>query len=151
MAILQDLIVSVRNLRAELKVEPKVKVPIEMFAHEPEIRTMIEQNRGAVERLAQCGEDQVRRKLAGQTMPARVARRGLMCMLFMNERSTSPPSASAEKRTGEDREGSWPTDQRQLSERTVSGKGSGESGGRHSQAARQELIVLQREETLKQR
>jgi valyl-tRNA synthetase len=51
MAILQDLIVSVRNLRAELKVEPKVKVPIDIFAHEPEIRRMIEQNRGAVERL----------------------------------------------------------------------------------------------------
>jgi valyl-tRNA synthetase len=51
MAILQDLIVSVRNLRAELKVEPKVKVPIEVFAHEPAIRKMIEQNRGAVERL----------------------------------------------------------------------------------------------------
>jgi valyl-tRNA synthetase len=52
MAILQDLIVSIRNLRAELKVEPKVKVPIEVFAHEPSIRTMIEHNRGAVERLA---------------------------------------------------------------------------------------------------
>jgi valyl-tRNA synthetase len=52
MAILQDLIVSIRNLRAELKVEPKVKVPVEVFAHEPEIRRMIEQNRGAVERLA---------------------------------------------------------------------------------------------------
>jgi valyl-tRNA synthetase len=51
-AILQDLIVSVRNLRAELKVEPKVKVPIEVFAHEAEIRSMIEHNRGAVERLA---------------------------------------------------------------------------------------------------
>jgi valyl-tRNA synthetase len=52
MAILQDLIVNVRNVRAELKVEPKVKVPIEVFAHEPTIRLMIEQNRGAVERLA---------------------------------------------------------------------------------------------------
>jgi len=52
MAILQDLIVSVRNLRAELKVEPRVKVPIQVFAHEPGIRTMIEHNRGAVERLA---------------------------------------------------------------------------------------------------
>ena len=51
MAILQDLIVSVRNLRAELKVEPKVKVPIEVFAHEPEIRRLIEENRAAVERL----------------------------------------------------------------------------------------------------
>ncbi|HSZ62734.1 MAG TPA: valine--tRNA ligase [Terriglobales bacterium] len=44
MAILQDLIVSVRNLRAELKVEPKVKVPIEVFAHEPAIRAMLEEN-----------------------------------------------------------------------------------------------------------
>jgi len=52
MSILQDLIVSVRNLRAELKVEPKVKVPIEVFAQGPELRGMIEQNRGAVERLA---------------------------------------------------------------------------------------------------
>jgi valyl-tRNA synthetase len=51
MAILQDLIVNVRNLRAELKVEPKVRVPVEVFAHEPAIRAMIEQNRGAVERL----------------------------------------------------------------------------------------------------
>jgi valyl-tRNA synthetase len=52
MAILQDLIVNVRNLRAELKVEPKVNVPIEVSAHEPAIRAMIELNRQAVERLA---------------------------------------------------------------------------------------------------
>ena len=52
MAILQDLIVSIRNLRAELKVEPKAKVPVDVFAHEPELRTMIEHNRRAVERLA---------------------------------------------------------------------------------------------------
>jgi valyl-tRNA synthetase len=52
MAILQDLIVSVRNLRAELKVEPKTRVPIEVFAHEIAIRTMIEENKRAVERLA---------------------------------------------------------------------------------------------------
>jgi len=51
MAILQDLIVSVRNLRAELKVETKLKVPIEVFTAEPDIRRMIEQNRTAVERL----------------------------------------------------------------------------------------------------
>ena len=48
MAILQDLIVSVRNLRVELKVEPKTKVPVEVFAHEPEVRRMMEQNLGAV-------------------------------------------------------------------------------------------------------
>ncbi len=52
MAILQDLIVNIRNVRAELKVDPKVKVPIEVYANESAIRSMIEENRGAVERLA---------------------------------------------------------------------------------------------------
>src|SRR5438094_255779 len=44
MAVLQDLIVSVRNLRAELKVEPKLRVPIELFAYDPETAILIEQN-----------------------------------------------------------------------------------------------------------
>ena len=52
MAILQDLIVSVRNLRAELKVEPKVKVPIQVFAQEPAMRRLFQQNLAAIERLA---------------------------------------------------------------------------------------------------
>ena len=75
MAILQDLIVSVRNLRAELKIEPKVKAPIEVFAHEPEIRKLIEENRGAIERLANV--DKIRfvdgslSKLAGARHTAR--------------------------------------------------------------------------------
>jgi valyl-tRNA synthetase len=51
MAIVQDLIVSVRNIRAELKVEQKAKLPVEIFA-EPAIRSLIERNRGALERLA---------------------------------------------------------------------------------------------------
>jgi valyl-tRNA synthetase len=51
MAILQDLIVSVRNIRAELKVEPKVRVPIQVHSDDG-IRGLVERNRGAVERLA---------------------------------------------------------------------------------------------------
>jgi valyl-tRNA synthetase len=51
MAIVQDLIVSVRNIRAELKIEPKQKVAIEIFA-DGDIRALIERNRSAVERLA---------------------------------------------------------------------------------------------------
>jgi valyl-tRNA synthetase len=52
MAILQDLIVTVRNLRAELKVEPKVKVPIEVFAHKSAISSLFERNLAAIEWLA---------------------------------------------------------------------------------------------------
>jgi valyl-tRNA synthetase len=52
MVVLQDLIVSIRNLRAELKIEPKLKTPIQVYTHEPEICSVIEQNRGAIERQA---------------------------------------------------------------------------------------------------
>jgi len=51
MAILQDLIVSVRNLRAEMKVEPKAKTPIEVHA-DVAIRKLIRDNAIAVGRLA---------------------------------------------------------------------------------------------------
>jgi valyl-tRNA synthetase len=52
MAVMQDLIVSIRNVRAELKVEVKLKLPVEVHAHDAGTRSLIEQNRGAVERLA---------------------------------------------------------------------------------------------------
>jgi valyl-tRNA synthetase len=52
MAILQDLIVAIRTLRAELKVEPKVKVPVEIYAQDPAMQKLIEENLSAVERLA---------------------------------------------------------------------------------------------------
>jgi valyl-tRNA synthetase len=52
MAILQDLIVSIRNLRAELKVEQKLKVPVQVLAENDAVRSLIENNLSAVERLA---------------------------------------------------------------------------------------------------
>ena len=52
MAILQDLIVSVRNSRAELKVEPKVKVPAQVYVLDPAIRRLIEENENSIKRLA---------------------------------------------------------------------------------------------------
>ncbi|HEX6803637.1 MAG TPA: valine--tRNA ligase [Terriglobales bacterium] len=75
MAILQDLIVSVRNLRAELKVETRAKVPVEVFAGQPEIRDLVDENRAALGRLANV--DEIRfassslEKLAGARHTAR--------------------------------------------------------------------------------
>jgi len=51
MAILQDLIVAVRNIRAELKIEPKQKLAIEVHADD-EIRSLIERDRASLERMA---------------------------------------------------------------------------------------------------
>jgi len=50
MSVLQDLIVSVRQIRHDLKVEPKVSVPIRVFA-DADVRRLIEENREAIERL----------------------------------------------------------------------------------------------------
>jgi valyl-tRNA synthetase len=66
MAILQDLIISVRNLRAELKVESKLKTPIEIFAAGPEIRALIEQNRSAVENDRQANVERL--SFAGESL-----------------------------------------------------------------------------------
>ena len=52
MAIVQDLIVSVRNLRAELKVEQKQKVPIQVYTPDAEIKSLLEKNLSAIQRLA---------------------------------------------------------------------------------------------------
>jgi valyl-tRNA synthetase len=51
MAILQELVVTVRNLRAEMEVPPKTKTPARIHTS-PDIQKLMEENRGMVERLA---------------------------------------------------------------------------------------------------
>jgi valyl-tRNA synthetase len=51
MVVLQDLIVNVRNMRAEMKVEPKVKTPVKIHAA-GDVRKLVTENRGMIERLA---------------------------------------------------------------------------------------------------
>lgn len=75
MAILQDLIVAVRNLRAEMKVDHKTKVPVEVFAEEQEMRELIADNAAAIERLANTEKvafvDESLARLAGARHTAR--------------------------------------------------------------------------------
>jgi valyl-tRNA synthetase len=75
MAVLQDLIVSVRNLRAELKVEPP-RQPVAIEMHAPDaVRKLVEENRSAVERLATVSQirfvDNSLAKLPGARTTAR--------------------------------------------------------------------------------
>jgi valyl-tRNA synthetase len=74
MAVLQDLIASVRNVRAELKVAPKVRLPIEIFAA-PAVRELVKRNAAAVDRLATVdGIRFVEHSLAKQTNARTTAR-----------------------------------------------------------------------------
>ncbi|MGA8216902.1 MAG: valine--tRNA ligase [Candidatus Sulfotelmatobacter sp.] len=52
MAVLQDLIVSVRQLRLDLKVDVKAKVPVELFVHDPGTGVSIMRNEESIKRLA---------------------------------------------------------------------------------------------------
>jgi len=71
MAILQDLIVSIRNLRAELKVEMKARVPVELFAHDPETAACILQNEEAIRRLAHVESITFVEQLKARQAPSR--------------------------------------------------------------------------------
>jgi valyl-tRNA synthetase len=51
MATLQELIVTVRNLRAEMEVPPKTKTPVRIHTS-ADIQKLVEENRAMVERLA---------------------------------------------------------------------------------------------------
>jgi valyl-tRNA synthetase len=51
MALLQDLIVSIRKMRAEMKVEPRTKTPVRVHTG-TEVQTLISDNRSMIERLA---------------------------------------------------------------------------------------------------
>jgi valyl-tRNA synthetase len=55
MSLLQELIVNIRNMRAELKVEPKLKTPIKIHA-EACVQKLVQENRGMLERLASVEE-----------------------------------------------------------------------------------------------
>ncbi|HEY6305153.1 MAG TPA: valine--tRNA ligase [Candidatus Angelobacter sp.] len=51
MTVLQDLIVNIRNIRAEMKIEPKAKTPAKIHGG-ADVQHLIQENRGMVERLA---------------------------------------------------------------------------------------------------
>jgi valyl-tRNA synthetase len=51
-ALLQDLIAAARNVRAELKLDPKARVPAYASSSDAEVRVLFERNRDMVQRLA---------------------------------------------------------------------------------------------------
>jgi valyl-tRNA synthetase len=71
MAVFQDLVVSVRNLRAELKIEPKARIPIEVFSHEPAVWILIQQNEDAIKRLTNADSIAEVSQLRATQAPAR--------------------------------------------------------------------------------
>ena len=51
MSVLQDIIVNIRQIRADLKVEPKIKVRAQLYAG-VQLRNHVDENHSMIERLA---------------------------------------------------------------------------------------------------
>ena len=56
MAVLQEIVAAARNIRAEMKVDPKKKVAAEFFATGPMRRTLVQENLDPILRLASLSE-----------------------------------------------------------------------------------------------
>jgi valyl-tRNA synthetase len=70
MSILQEIIVNIRNIRAEMQVLPKVKTPVRLFAAD-DVRKLVEENRSMIERLASVEGLEFTQQPLGQTPGAR--------------------------------------------------------------------------------
>jgi valyl-tRNA synthetase len=65
-AQLEEIVVKVRNIRAEMNVDPKTALPLRVAVDGTGIGEMIERNREYVRRLARVGEIEVVRALSGE-------------------------------------------------------------------------------------
>ena len=66
MALLQEIIVNIRNLRAELKVDAKRKIPVELHASDGAVLKLISENRQAIERLGNLSALQMSEQPLGE-------------------------------------------------------------------------------------
>ena len=125
MAILQDLIVSVRNLRAELKVETKVKVPIEVLRARAgdSDADRAESRRGGAP--GECGEDHVCGKSLANLPGARNTARFDVHVIYEKKIDVAAECERLKKEL-EKIEKEMANGQTQLGNETVSGEGSGE-------------------------
>ena len=81
MSVLQDLIVNIRNIRAEMKVEPKLKVPARVFADE-DARKLLITNENMVRRLAGVESLEFSETSLAQTPGARATAKFEVCIVY---------------------------------------------------------------------
>ena len=81
MALLQDLIINIRNLRAEMKVGPKVRVPARIFAG-ADARKLFTENHAMIERLASAESLEFSDKSLAQTPGARATAKFEVCIVY---------------------------------------------------------------------
>ncbi len=84
MAVLQDLIVNIRNIRAEVKVEPRTKVPAQVFA-DAEVRNLLAANEGMIQRLAGVDRLEFSDESLAKRPGARTTPRFEVCIVYKQQ------------------------------------------------------------------
>ena len=131
--MLQDLIEKVRNMRAEMKVEPKVKTPVKIHAA-ADVCKLVTENRGMLERLASVdGIEFVNESLA-QMAGARSTPKFEVALVYEQKVDVA---AERERLTKEltKLQGELANADRQLGQSAISGQGPCAGGGRHKKAS----------------
>jgi valyl-tRNA synthetase len=83
-ALLQELIVSIRNIRAELKVEPKAKTPVRIHTS-ADIENLVNGNRAMLERLANVDGVQFVNDSLAQALGARATPRFEVALVYQRQ------------------------------------------------------------------
>jgi valyl-tRNA synthetase len=76
-ALIQEIIVKVRNIRSEVHVEAKLFVPLRVAAEDPAIEDMLTRHQAYMKRLARIESVEVVRELTGEKVAAQAVARGV--------------------------------------------------------------------------
>jgi valyl-tRNA synthetase len=96
MAVLQELVVSIRNLRAELKVEPKVRTPIRVHTL-PQVQKLVRENSTMLERLSNVDGVQFVSESLAQAPGARTTSRFEVALVYERQVDTAAEKERLEK------------------------------------------------------
>jgi valyl-tRNA synthetase len=96
MAVLQELIVSIRNQRAELKVEPKVRTPIRVHTL-PQVQKLVRENSITLERLSNVDGVQFVSESLAQAPGARTTSRFEVALVYERQVDTAAEKERLEK------------------------------------------------------
>jgi valyl-tRNA synthetase len=149
MALLQELIVAVRNIRAELKVEPKQSVPIKLYSANG-ARSSIERNRVMLEKLANVSDVSFTPKSLSNEPGSRTTAQFEVAVIYERKVDVAAERERLQKELGK-MESELAGKERQLANQAFIGKAPAEVvDGMRKRAAELEVLIQKNRQALKE-
>jgi len=140
MAVLQEIIVNIRQIRADLKIEPRTKVRAQLYAG-VQLRNLVDENRSMIERLAALEEMEFAHAPLAHTAGARTTPRFEVAVIYEQQVDVAAERERLSKELKK-LEGQLASAQKQLGNEHFLGKAPAHIvEGLRKQAADNELLV----------